>query len=60
MGPINSYNSKYGKNDDEPVGHVTEDGFEVSIGFADEQVLLFYINSVNLFDVNEGWSNEKS
>ena len=58
MRPINSYNSKYGKNDDEPIGYVTEDGFEVSVGFADKQVLLLYINSVYLFDIDEGWSDE--
>ena len=58
MRPINSYNSKYGKNDDKPIGYVSEDGFEVYVGFADEQVLLFNINSVDLFHVYESGSNK--
>ena len=60
MWPINSYNSKYGKNDDKPIGHLTEDSFEVSIGITDDQILFLYINVVDLFDVQPSRSNEES
>ena len=59
MWPVNSYNSKYGKNDDKPIGYIAEDGLEVSVGFADEQILLLDINSVYLFHIDKGRSNEK-
>ena len=58
MRPINSYNSKYGKNNNKPIGNITEDRFEVSVSFTDEQVSLFNVNAMNLFDVEEGWSDE--
>ena len=58
MRPINSYNSKYGKNNYKPIGDITEDRFEVSVGFTDKEVFLFNVDSVNLFDVDKRWSDE--
>ena len=58
MGPVNSYNSKYGKNDDQPIGHVTKDGLEISVRFTDDQKLFLYISVVDLIDVHPCGSNE--
>ena len=58
MWPVNSYKSKYGKNNDRPIGHVTKDGLEISVSFADDQKMFFYINAVDLIDVHPCRSNE--
>ena len=58
MGPVNSYNSKYGKNNDKPVCPVTKDRFEISASFTDEQKLFLYVNAVPLVDIQPSRSNE--
>ena len=59
MWPVNCYNSKYGKNDDQPIGHIAQNLFEISIGFADDQILVLYLDVVDFVNVHPSGSDEQ-
>ena len=42
MRPVNSYNSKYGKYNNKPVGIVTKDQSQITLKFTYDEVIVDY------------------